>query len=195
MTSPHAIADTTPSRTHLRLVVLAQWIRAGLALARSAATGGGLVSGAIALWRVAQAVRLAMRLAQLLKDAAAARAANPASVAPGLAPHLMPTEPVDGRPTNADALRRALAELASAISANLGLAPHHPPMSIAAASLAVAPQCPRPDLVAPPCGKRPDRPPGALHPRQRRWRAPRTLNKAQNPIAALAIGRLALACA
>jgi hypothetical protein len=65
MLSARAIADTPPDGDHLRLVVLAQWIAAGRALIRGATTTGrGLIGGAVALWRLAQAVRLAILLAR-----------------------------------------------------------------------------------------------------------------------------------
>jgi hypothetical protein len=192
MTSVHAIADTTPCRNHLRLVVLGQWIRAGLALTRAATTGGGLVGGVIALWRVAQAVRLAMRLSQLLAEVAAAPAARPARVEPGLAPYPMPAEPMNGPPADAGAaaLRQALVELAAKISAALGGTSHHRPTCVAILITATVLDGPRPALRrTPPHGRPPDDP----RARRRRWRLLKALTKTPPPIAAPATGRLALA--
>jgi hypothetical protein len=125
MTFADAIADTTPIRAHLRRVVLAQWVRAGLALLRGAGTQGrGFVGGAVALWRVMQAVRLAMLLAQRLADAqglAAARRAA-ASDVPGAAPAWDPAWPLQDDPEDLD-LRRALEELMATITRASALAP------------------------------------------------------------------------
>jgi hypothetical protein len=68
MSSVSAIPDSNPTRTHLRLVVLGQWVRAGLALARRAQAGQVFVGGAVALWKIFQAVRLAILLARRLSE-------------------------------------------------------------------------------------------------------------------------------
>jgi hypothetical protein len=176
MTFPPAIADPPATRTDLRLAVVAQWIRAGLDLVRGASSGRGLVGGAVALWQVVQAVRLAIRLAGLLAEAR--RASSPAAgPAPGCAPHPGQAGPVDDQTSNAAALSRALAELAAAISEALGPARPFQPTSIVAERAATLLALPRADLRGtPPCGQRPDRPPGAERPPRRGCRAPRVLN-------------------
>jgi hypothetical protein len=75
--------------------VIAQWIAAGLALIRGATTSGrGLVGGAVALWRLAQAVRLAILLARRLRDAPDA----PRAGAPGAASTPVPAWCPDAEP-------------------------------------------------------------------------------------------------
>ncbi len=175
MTSDDAIADTTPSRTLLRLVVLGQWIRAGLALAR----GGGIVGGAVALWRVAQAVRLAMRLARRLAEAERARAARVATVAPGLAPT------PDSGLSSADALLWALEDLAAECSAVLR------PRATGRPAAMMRSETRDLRTGTRPLGRRasPAPPPA----RRRRRCRPLALDTTSPPIAAKAIGRLALA--
>jgi hypothetical protein len=207
MTSVRAIADTTPTRTHLRLVVIAQWIAAGLALIRGATTSGrGLVGGAVALWRLAQAVRLAILLARRLRNAADA----PHASAPGAA-----STPVsawsDEAPLDDDALRRALAELEAAIADALSAAPQarasvlasawdrawdreRPARLFARASQQARGPSPRPHgRRTPPLGLRPLRPPGPERPFRRPWRTPGAHKPTPPPIAPLATGRDPLA--
>jgi hypothetical protein len=125
MTSARVIADTTPTRTDLRLVVLAQWIRAGLAMTRAAATGRGLVGGAVALWRLAQAVRLAILLARRLKHAqGASRVSAPCFNVSGPASTPVPAWSLEAAPMDDAALERALAELEATIANARGLTPH-----------------------------------------------------------------------
>ncbi len=208
MTSMRAIADTTPTRSELRLVVLAQWIAAGLALIRGATTTGrGLVGGAVALWRLAQAVRLAILLARRLKqaqDAAGAGASAPASTPISAWPH-------EAAPLSDDALRRAMAELEAAMAGALAATPQgrasvwdrawdrvwdrELPARIFPRASQEAPG-PSPRSLGrrtPPQGRRPLRPPGPERPCRRRWRTPGALIPAPTPIAALATGRDPLA--
>jgi hypothetical protein len=173
MSFTDAIADTSPSRSQLRLMALAQWVRTGLALAWGAAPGRGYVGRAVMLWRVVQAVRLALQLARRLSEAddALAPAAPVCSDGPDAAPDSVPTWSLVASPAvapaNAAALSGALAELAGRISAVLGLTPARRP-SVWAVSAASAPATlgalhPR-DQGTPPCGQRPDRPPGPKRP-------------------------------
>jgi hypothetical protein len=193
-----AIADTTPTRAHLRLVVLAQWIAAGLALIRGATTTGrGLVGGAAALWRLAQAVRLAILLARRLKQAqAASNSAAPRSSASGPAFTPVPAWSLEDAPLDDAALRRAMAELEAAIADALGAAPHgrpHGRMSVwerePARSIFASVSFPAEGPIrphsrqTPPCGRRPLRPPGPDRPCRRKWRTPGALKTAPTPIA------------
>jgi hypothetical protein len=81
MPSAFAAADPNPTRTDLRLVVLGQWVQAGRALVLGAATGRGLVAGAIRL-----AILLMQRLSELrgvlARVAAASGAAAPSAPTP-----------------------------------------------------------------------------------------------------------------
>jgi hypothetical protein len=204
MTSVRAIAETTPTRTHLRLVVIAQWIAAGLALIRGATTSGrGLVGGAVALWRLAQAVRLAILLARRLREAADA----PRAAAPGAASTPVPAWSLEDAPLDDDALRRALAELEAAIADALAAAPQdrasvwdrfwdreRPARLFARASQQAPGSNSRPHgRRTPPLGLRPLRPPGPARPRRRPWRTPGALKPTPPPIAPLATGRDPLA--
>jgi hypothetical protein len=189
MTSTRAIAVTPSFRTDLRLVVLAQWVRAGLALMRgTATTGRGLIGGAVALWRVAQAIRLAMVLAQRLGEIRLATGSGRSCSGPDVDP----AEPRDDRPTNADALRQALAELAATISDALARTPQLRPGSsaVAAARVAPPPGVPHPRVHRTrPRGLRPHRPPGPRPPRGRRTCPPPVCHPPLTPIAAAATGR------
>ncbi len=172
MTYVRAIADTSPTRNHLRLVVLAQWIAAGIALIRGATTTGrGLVGGAVALWRLAQAVRLA-----ILREAQGA----PRASASGPPSTPVPTWSLDAAPLDDDALRRAMAELDAAVANALGGAPQgraslwdrawdsvwdraRPARIFARASQAARGPNRRPHRRrTPPLGLRPLRPPGPV---------------------------------
>jgi hypothetical protein len=205
MTCVLTIADTTPSRTDLRLVVLAQWIRAGLDLVRGATTTGrGLVGGAVTLWRLAQAVRLAILLAQRLKAGQGA----PRVSTPCPSPTQRQAEARELTPPDDDALRRAMAELEAAMAGALDWAPpgrvcvciwdrERPVRFFARASQeARGPRRGPHGLRVPPRGQRPVRPPGAEPPgRRRRSRPARALEPTSPPIAPLAIGRRPLAWA
>jgi hypothetical protein len=178
-------------------VVLAQWVRAGLAMVRGAMMSGrGLVGGAIALWRLAQAVRLAILLARRLADAAGVASPITDAVASeaGLGfPSALPGA-LDAPSANAAALSRALAEIATAISAAVDRAPRPRAAAVATEGAASLPEPPRPGLGwTPPHIWRADRPPGPARPRRRRSRPARALQTIPPPIAALAIGRSALA--
>jgi hypothetical protein len=194
MTSVRDIADTTATRSELRLVVIAQWIAAGLALMRGATTSGrGLVGGAVALWRLAQAVRLAILLARRLKAAQAA----PRSSTSCPAPARVPAWSVEDAPMDDADLRRAMAELEAAIAAALGAAAHgraslwdslsdreRAPRIFARPSQEARGPSPRPQgRRTPPLGLRPLRPPGPERPRRRRWRTPGALQPTPPPIA------------
>ncbi len=200
MTSVRAIAETTPTRTHLRLVVIAQWIAAGLALIRGATTSGrGLVGGAVALWRLAQAVRLAILLARRLKKAA--DASRLSTSGPASAP--VPVWCVEDAPMDDAELRRAMAELEAAIANALGAAPQgyardwdreRPARIFARPSQEARGPSPRPQgRRTPPCGQWPVRPPGPARPGRRRSRLARALKTTSPPIAPVAIGRNPLA--
>jgi hypothetical protein len=197
MSSQRAIADTPATRTDLRLVVLAQWVRAGFELMRGAGTTGrGFVGGVVALWRLAQAVRLAMVLVRRLGEAGGATGA----FAPAPTPD--PIFPVENTPANAAALREALAEMATAISAALSRALHRrasdrnsePSGSLLRRANLTARGSTRRSVRrrTPPCGLRPFRPPGPERPPWRSSRSPHALRRTPPPIAALAIGRLPL---
>jgi hypothetical protein len=201
MSFDRAIAETPPNRADLRLVVLAQWVRAGLALIRGATTSGrGLVGGAVAFWRVMQAVRLALQLARLLAEARGATGAR--APAPTSLPD--PLIPREDTPASAAALGRALAELAAAISHALGLARRwsardggREPSGARGLekvarrdrSASLKPRGRRRRLH----GRRPLRPPGPARPCRRRWRTPGAHECFSPPIAPLAVGRLPLA--
>jgi hypothetical protein len=191
MTSLHAIADTTPNRSDLRLVVLAQWIRAGLDLIKGASTTGrGLVGGAVALWRLAQAVRLAILLAKRLKEAQGAPCSGAPRVSasrPASSP--VPTWSLETAPLDDADLRRAMAELEAAIADALGAAPRRrlspwdslwdcerPARVFARASREARGRGRRPKgRSTPRLGLRPLRPPGPEEPCRRRWRTPGAL--------------------
>jgi hypothetical protein len=205
MSSRRAIADTSLTCTHLRLVALAQWIAAGLDLVRGATTTGrGLVGGAVALWRLAQAVRLAILLARRLKDAqAASNSAAPRLSASCSVFTPIPAWSLEDAPLDDAALRRAMAELEAAISNAVGPAPHErarlwdrerPARIFARASQeARGPSRRTHGRRTPPCGQRPVRPPGPARPGRRSSRPARALETTSPPIATLAVGRLPLA--
>jgi hypothetical protein len=188
MSSVSAIPDSNPTRAQLRLVVLGQWVRAGLELARGAASERGLFGGVVALWRVLQAVRLAILLAQRLSELNGALARAARATAPG------ETAPDFEAPPTAAFLQDALIEITRSIRDALGLAPdqRRRPVAGEAASAAAEPEVPRalgrpnPPPDRPP---RPERSPA----RVRSPCAPYALDTALPPIAALAIGRLPLA--
>ncbi len=164
MSSLSAIPDSNPTRAQLRLVVLGQWVRAGLELARGARAGRGLVGGAIVLWQVFQAVRLAILLARRLSEAR--------HVPSPVAPETAPGETADGGhapaqglefPANdpssrAACLRHALIELTSMIRQVLDLASDRRGRSgaVEANGAVVAPELRRPKSR---CGRPLDRPP------------------------------------
>jgi hypothetical protein len=196
MTFARAIADTTPNRDHLRLVVLAQWIAAGIALIRGATTTGrGLVGGAVALWRLAQAVRLAILLARRLREAQAASRSGAAASGP--APTPVPAWSVEDAPLDDAALRRAMAELEAAMADALCATPQRraslwdgvwardwdrerPARILARASQEARGPQGRP---TPPQGPRPLRPPGLDPLDRRRWRTPGAPNTDPTPVA------------
>jgi hypothetical protein len=198
MTSVSAIPDSSPTRAQLRLVMLEQWIRAGLALARGAGAGRGFVGGVVALWQVFQAVRLAIQLAQRLSElqgalACAARETAPAQPA-ALGFDLQLNEP----PCSAAFLCSALGALEETIRDALGLAPERRCGFDAAKASGAGGQAERPHPIGrstPPRGLPPDRPPGPelWRARPRRLRAPGALKPTLTPIAATAIGRYPLA--
>jgi hypothetical protein len=202
MPSATAPADTSLTRADLRLMVLAQWVRAGLDLMRGArTTGQGLFGAAVALWRLAQAVRLAMELARRLGEARGVRV--PRAPAADTPPDLV--FPGDTTPPNAAALHAALAELATAIADALGVARHRgasfrdreplgSPLRPTTATARDPGRRPYGRRTPPGIG-RVDRPPGAEPPGRRRTRSARALETNPPPIAALAIGRAALAMA
>jgi hypothetical protein len=205
MTSMRAIADTTPTRSELRLVVLAQWIAAGLNLIRGATTTGrGLVGGAVALWRLAQAVRLAILLARRLKQAQDAfNSGAPSSRASGPASTPVPAWSLEAAPLDDDALRRAMAELEAVIADALSAAtprraslwePEFPARIPARTSHEADGPIRRPHgRPTPPLGLRPLRPPGFYRPYRRRRRTPGALNTAPTPIAPWRSGATPLA--
>jgi hypothetical protein len=198
------LSDTSLTRTDLRLAVIAQWIRAGLERVRAATmTGRGVVGGAVALWRLAQAVRLAILLARRLKDAQAAPRAGVSTPAPNpVATWSLADTPLD----DAD-LRRAMAELEAAMANAIGPAPQgcarlwdrlwdreRPARLFARASRAARGPSRRPQgRRTPPLGLRPLRPPGPARPGRRRSRLARAPETTSPPIAPLAIGRRPLA--
>jgi hypothetical protein len=185
-----AIPDSNPARAQLRLVVLGQWVRAGLEMARGA---GGLVGGAVALWRVLQAVRLAMQLAQRLSEMRGAPTPTLGIVTPEPAlGDMVAQDPgfVSNDPPTAACLQHALIEITRTIREALGLAPDQRgrPVAGQAARPMAEPVIPRAlGCATPPRGRPPDRPPRrrrcALHP----------LKTLSTPIAAPAIGRFRLA--
>jgi hypothetical protein len=200
MTFARTIADTTATRNELRLVVIAQWIAAGLALIRSATTTGrGLVGGAVALWQLAQAVRLAILLARRLKQAqdasnlGASDSGAPSWRAPGPASTPVPAWSLEAAPLDDDALRRAMAELEAVIADALSAAPPRraslwepelPARIPARTSHEADGPIRRPHgRPTPPLGLRPLRPPGLDRPYRRRRRTPSALNTAPTPIA------------
>jgi hypothetical protein len=204
MALTRAIVETPASRSDLRLMVLAQWIRAGLDLIRGARTSGrGLVGGAVALWRLAQAVRLAILLARRLRESRGAP--RPSETSPAYTP--VPTWSPEAAPLDDDALRRAMAELDAAIADALGATPQQPASlwdslwdcerptrPFARASLKARRPSRRPHgRSTPRLGLRPLRPPGPEQPCRRRWRTPGALKSAPPPIAPMAIGRAPLA--
>ncbi len=181
MTVTRISADATPTRNDLRLAVLAQWIAAGLGLVRDAR---GLVGGAVALWRLAQAVRLALLLARRLAETGGVSQAR----APGSAPDL--AWPVH----DASAHAAALAELAAALSIAADI-PQPRPLAAwdREPSGSLMPQTARPcraraSLKARgprvrPHGRRPLRPPGPARAFRRRWRTPGAQETTLTPIA------------
>jgi hypothetical protein len=204
MLSVSDIPDPNPTRAQLRLVVLGEWIRAGLALARGARAGRGLVGGAVALWRVFQAIRLAMQLTQRLSELqgvlprAALETAPAAPDDPDLGSDFEFGLASDAPPWSAAILRSALAELAGTIRDALGGASAHRLASDGAVALRTAaePEAPRAaSRLQPLRGRPPDRPPRPQRWRARRRRpcAPCAFDIALTPIAATAIGREPLA--
>jgi hypothetical protein len=197
MSSSRAIPDSNPTRTQLRLVVLGQWVRAGLDLARGA---GGVIDGALALWRVFQAIRLAMQLVQRLSDARGALAFAAPETAPETALGEAPIwdHASDDPAGSAAFLRDALIELGGMMRNALGLAPDLRRRSDAGepASTITPPEPPSPlGRLQPPRGRPPDRPPPLerLSARRSRPSTPHALKTQKTPIAALAIGRFRLA--
>jgi hypothetical protein len=189
MSSANATSDSNPTRAQLRLIVLGQWVQAGLALVRGATAGRGLFAGAVALWQVFQAIRLATQLAQRLSELQGVLTAAASAQAP--APNL------DDPPSNAAFLRHALIEIAETIQSALGRVPGPPRRSVEArATRAQAtPKSPRrQSRLTPPRGRPPDPPPRPER-RRARLRSPGARLNAPPPIAAPAIGRFRLAAA
>jgi hypothetical protein len=193
MTSASAIPDSNPTRAELRLVVLGQWVRAGLDLVRGASAGRGLIGGAVALWQVFQAIRLAIVLAQRLSDLQELLS----RAVPG--PQAAET-PVQGSaawsndpPAAAAFLRPALIEIGATIRDALGLASDRRRAKGAgrAAGAVAEPNAPHPlGRPTPPRGRPPR--PQRSRARRRRPRALGAPNTFQPPIAAPAIGRFRL---
>jgi hypothetical protein len=175
MPSATAIPGSNTTRAQLRLIVLGQWVRAGLALVRDARAGRGLVGSAVALWQVVQAVRLALILIQRLSElrAALSRAGLPAgpvgSAAPGAGPAAT-AEPWSNEPPGAAAwLGLALTDIRQTIRAALGRWPacrdrRRPDAPARPATTPVSPRARRPRT--PPRNRPPDRPRGPP-----RWRS------------------------
>jgi hypothetical protein len=175
MSSASASPAPNPTRAQLRLVVLGQWIRAGLALACSARAGRGLVGGAVAPWQVFQAIRLAIQLAQRLSELQGALARVAPQTAPGetIAQGSGPCS--DDPPFAADFLRQAMSELTDLIGDALGLAPEPRDLFGAGEAPRVGPVfevSPVLGRVAPARGRPPDRPPKFQRPPRRRRHAP-----------------------
>jgi hypothetical protein len=192
MSSASAIPDSNPTRAQLRLVVLAQWVRAGLDLAWRATARGGLVGGAVALWRIYQAVRLAIVLAQRLSELQGAL--TPAAlVTPSDETPAEGVVPCAEDVSAAAWLSHALIELNETLRDALGLAPvrRARPDTDGAADGAAQPEVPHPlGRQTPPRERPPDRPPKPA--RRRRPRAARACQTALPPIAAPATGRFRL---
>jgi hypothetical protein len=180
------------------MVVLGQWVRAGLDLARGAGAGRGLVGGAVALWRVLQAVRLAMQLAQRLSDLRDVLSTAAPETSPETSPGETPdqgsaTHPLDP-PGAAAFLHHALSEIARTIRDALGLVParRRRPDADKTQGVAAEPEIPRAQLrLTSPRGRPPDRPPRPE--RRRRPLRGRILETTLTPIAAPASGRFRLA--
>jgi hypothetical protein len=155
----------------------------------------------VALWRLAQAVRLAILLAQRLKDAQSPPRLSTSCPAPSP----VPAWSVEDAPMDDAALRRAMAELEAAIANARGPAPQGraslwdrapPARIVVSASQEARGRSPRPHgRRTPPCGQRPVRPPGPSRPGRRSARPARALKTPSPPIAPLAVGRLPLAWA
>jgi hypothetical protein len=198
MSSVSALPDSNPTRAQLRLVVLGQWVRAGLALARGPQAGRGFIGGVVALWRVFQAVRLAIQLAQRLSELRGARLFDALGLEPGdrLDQDLVSCS--DGSSVAAAWLHEALGEIQSAIHDALGLAQDRyarPQADKAGGVVAKLEVSHTPGRPTPPRGLPPERPPG---PGPGRWRRPargRRMQTAPTPIATLAVGRFRLAAA
>jgi hypothetical protein len=195
MSSASAISDSTPTRSEMRLVVLGQWIRAGLDLARGASAGRGLIGGAVALWQVFQAIRLAMQLAQRLSELSGVLAFAARETASAETADQGFDSPADN--PSAACLRHALTALEATIRDALGLAPalSRPPDANETARTEAEPARPRVlGRQRRPRGRPPDRRPRERRQaRPRRPRAPGHLKTTHPPIAAQAIGRLRLA--
>jgi hypothetical protein len=195
-----ASPDSNPTRTQLRLVVLGQWVRAGLALARGAKAGRGVIGGAVALWQVFQAVRLAILLAQRLSQARGALSIAAPETSPGEAA-APGWEPLFEDPAcDAAFFRDALIALERTIRDALGLASERCGRFATNGAAAAMAERGVPRVLGrltPPPARPPGRPP-PLEPRlarRRRRCAPRALKTFRPPIAAPAIGRFRLAAA
>jgi hypothetical protein len=155
--------------------------------------------GAVALWQLAQAVRLAILLARRLKQAqdasnlGASDSGAPSWRAPGPASTPVPAWSLEAAPLDDDALRRAMAELEAVIADALSAAPPRraslwepelPARIPARTSHEADGPIRRPHgRPTPPLGLRPLRPPGLDRPYRRRRRTPSALNTAPTPIA------------
>jgi hypothetical protein len=196
MSSASPSPDPNPTRAQLRLVVLGQWIRAGLALVRGARAGRGLVGGAVALWQVFQAVRLAIQLAQRLSELQGALARVARDTATGETVVRDPAPCTDDPPFAADFLRQAMYELTDLIGDALRLAPEPRDLFGAGEGPRAGPVfevSPVLGRVAPARGRPPDRPPKFHRPPRRRRHAPFAGPSALPPTVAPTAGRSRLA--
>jgi hypothetical protein len=193
MTSAAALPDSNPARAQLRLVVLGQWVRAGLALARGGAAGRGWVGGVVALWQVFQAIRLAMALIQRLSELRGALSDAAVMTTPGETDGLGSAS--DDWATRANTLGRALNEIAATIDAALGLAADR---RTGADAVGAAGRSTRPGAQADdhrprkPIGLRPPSLRPLLDPRRRRRRCAPVAKSPPIPIVPWATGRFRL---